>query len=154
MGSAGMKNKGMIFLISVCVCNIVFCSVMAGRLYESFSMLDKIAVEAEKHKQRFYDEGYEAAKNELLVDNETEGYVIPDLSDTVFLDVNDANIFAFISSIEDKSFINPAPVSLCFEDYMTISYNGGRMVVWVDPNVPMNEAAKRFFAEVKKLVEP
>ena len=42
-----MKNKGMIFLISVCVYGIVFCSFMAGRLYESVSMLGKIVVEDE-----------------------------------------------------------------------------------------------------------
>ena len=52
-------------LVAILICLFTFASVMAGRLYESFSTLEKIAAIAEKHKQRFYDEGYERGKAEM-----------------------------------------------------------------------------------------
>jgi len=115
MGSAEMKNKGMTFLISVCVCSIVFCSVMAGRLYETVSMLDKIAVEAEKHKQRYYDEGY------------TEGTKI-------YIDPNDEGILVGIGPTRDYSnYSDPCMLA------QGASYNTDPNITWSlvvsDPNL-------------------
>ena len=58
-------NKKETVLVVIFICMFTFASFIAGRLYESFSMLEKIATIAEKHKQRFYDEGYEASKAEI-----------------------------------------------------------------------------------------
>jgi len=59
-----MTNKEMIFLIIVCVCSIVFTIFMSGRVYEQINQFSTISYEAEKHKQRFYDEGYTAGRAE------------------------------------------------------------------------------------------
>ena len=58
-------NKQETVLVVISICMFTVLSFIAGRTYECISMIGMISREAEKHKQRFFDEGYEASKAEM-----------------------------------------------------------------------------------------
>ena len=110
-------NKQETVLVVILICVLTFIVFMSGRIYEQINQFTAISREAEKHKQRFYDEGYADAKAELLVE--------------IVLDPNDEGIFVGTGPTRDYSnYSDPCQGA---------SYNTDPNIMWSlvvsDPNL-------------------
>jgi hypothetical protein len=147
--------------IALCVCGLMI-GLVTLLLIETMRPVattdwteQKIKEYAKHEFDRFYQIGYDQG----FKDAKAEVEIVLDMNDEgVLLGVGEAVGKAVTGTGEVVGSVYATSIAMSntvsFENYLRISYEDGHVVVWTDPNVPMNEVAESFFAEVRKLVEP